>query len=119
MRSGRFAAAATIARTGILGGIIVAALLYPLAAAGGLGVKNTAQHATGDLKELTIAPLSQVSRLYAADGKTLITQFYEEYRLPVPIEAVSPHVQQAILAAEDSRFYEHNGVDVRGIARAF
>ena len=54
-----------------------------------------------------------------ADGKTLITQFYEEYRIPVSIEAVSPHMQHAIIAAEDARFFDHNGVDMRGIARAF
>jgi membrane peptidoglycan carboxypeptidase len=110
---------ATLARTGTMAGLVVAALVFPLAAIGGLNVKNGASEIAGDLSDLKIAPLSQVSKLYASDGKTLITQFYEEYRIPVPIEAVSPHMQHAIIAAEDARFFEHNGVDMRGIARAF
>jgi membrane peptidoglycan carboxypeptidase len=110
---------ATLVRTGILAGVVVAALLYPLAAVGGLGLKKGAVELGSDLDRLKIAPLSQVSRVYAADGTTLITQFYEEYRIPVPIETVSPHMQHAIVAAEDTRFFEHNGVDARGIARAF
>ena len=32
---------------------------------------------------------------------------------------MSPYITQAIVAAEDTRFYEHNGVDVKGVARAF
>jgi membrane peptidoglycan carboxypeptidase len=108
-----------LVRTGILAGVVVAVLLYPLVAIGGLSIKKGAVELGGDLDRIKIAPLSQVSRVYAADGATLITQFYEEYRIPVDIEAVSPHMQHAIIAAEDTRFFEHNGVDARGIARAF
>lgn len=110
---------ATLVRTGVIAGVVVAALLYPLAALGGLGIRTGAAELAGDLGRLRTAPLSQVSRVYAADGTTLITQFYEEYRIPVGLETVSPHMQQAIIAAEDVRFFEHNGVDARGIARAF
>ncbi len=110
---------ATLARTGIIAGLVVAALIYPIAAIAGLSVKRGASEIRGDVNQLKISPLSQVSKIYAADGKTLITQFYEEYRIPVSIEAISPHMQHAIVAAEDTRFFEHNGVDMRGIARAF
>src|SRR6266508_3940966 len=120
MPSFRFVTAlATLARTGIIAGVALAALLYPLVAMGGFGVKAGAKQITGELESLKVAPLSQVSKVYASDGKTLITQFYEEYRIPVPMESISPHVANAIVASEDSRFYEHNGVDMRGIARAF
>jgi membrane peptidoglycan carboxypeptidase len=110
---------ATLARTGIFVGLVVAALIYPIAAIAGLSVKRGAEEIGGDVNKLKIAPMSQVSKIYAADGQTLITQFYEEYRLPVAIDAISPQMQHAIVAAEDTRFYEHNGVDMRGIARAF
>lgn len=110
---------ATLARTGIAAGIALAALLFPLAAVGGLGTKRGAETIGGDLEALRIAPLSQVSKIYAADGTTLITQFYEEYRIPVSINVVSTHIRDAIVAAEDGRFFQHNGVDMRGIARAF
>jgi membrane peptidoglycan carboxypeptidase len=110
---------ATLARTGIIAGLVVAALIYPIAAIAGLEIKRGATAIGGDVNQLKISPLSQVSKIYAADGKTLITQFYEEYRIPVAIKAISPHMQHAIVAAEDARFFEHNGVDMRGIARAF
>jgi membrane peptidoglycan carboxypeptidase len=110
---------AALVRTGIIAGVVLAALLYPLVAVGGLGIKRGAERVSGSLEQLRIAPLSQVSKIYAGDGHTLITQFYEEYRVPTTIDAMSPHVQHAVVAAEDARFYEHDGVDVRGIARAF
>jgi len=40
-------------------------------------------------------------------------------RHQVPLDAISPHLQQAVLAAEDSRFYSHFGIDVRAMVRAF
>lgn len=110
---------ATLARTGIIAGLVVAALIYPIAAIAGLSIKRGATEIGSDANQLKISPLSQVSKIYAADGKTLITQFYEEYRIPVSIEAISANMQHAIIAAEDTRFFEHNGVDMRGIARAF
>lgn len=41
-----------------------------------------------------------------------------EKRFWVPIDRIPPFLQKAVVAVEDSRFYEHNGIDVRGIARA-
>ncbi|HEY7176829.1 MAG TPA: transglycosylase domain-containing protein, partial [Micromonosporaceae bacterium] len=69
--------------------------------------------------DLVIPPLAQTTYVYASDGKTLLTEFYDENRTAVPITEVSPYVQQAIVAAEDGRFFDHHGVDVRGVARAF
>src|SRR3954452_3988646 len=70
-------------------------------------------------EELTEVPTAQTSYVYARDGKTLLTSFYEEYRKPVKIEEMSPYITEAIVASEDSRFYEHHGVDAKGVARAF
>jgi membrane peptidoglycan carboxypeptidase len=53
----------------------------------------------------------------AADGTTLAT-FYYENRQSVDLSDVSPIMRQAIVAIEDARFYEHHGVDPKGIARA-
>ncbi|HEX5542830.1 MAG TPA: transglycosylase domain-containing protein [Micromonospora sp.] len=79
----------------------------------GIGMIDDVPH---DLR--TAAP-AQTTYLYASDGKTLLTSFYEEHRKYVTLSEISPYVQQAIVAAEDSRFYIHNGVDPKGIARAF
>lgn len=56
-------------------------------------------------------------RVYTADGH-LLGEFGEERRSVVRIDAVPPVLKQAILAAEDERFYEHPGIDVIGIMRA-
>jgi membrane peptidoglycan carboxypeptidase len=69
----------------------------------------------GDLK---IPATAQTSYLYANDGKTLLTTFYDENRRDVPLAGVAPVMQQAIVAAEDIRFYQHGGVDLRSAVRA-
>ena len=56
--------------------------------------------------------------VYASDG-TLIGEFFDERRYPVSIHAVPDHVKRAFLAAEDSDFHTHQGVDFAAIARAF
>ncbi|HZV62340.1 MAG TPA: penicillin-binding protein 1A [Methylophilaceae bacterium] len=56
-------------------------------------------------------------RVYSADGQ-LIGEFGEERRALVEIENVPDKLKQAILAAEDERFYSHGGVDTLGILRA-
>jgi penicillin-binding protein 1A len=56
-------------------------------------------------------------RVYSADGK-LIAEFGEERRALVRIGDVPQPMSQAILAAEDERFYQHSGVDYVGVARA-
>ncbi|MDT3672276.1 MAG: penicillin-binding protein 1A [Aromatoleum sp.] len=56
-------------------------------------------------------------RVYTADGH-LLGEFGEERRAVVRIDEVPVELKQAILAAEDERFYEHPGIDVIGIGRA-
>jgi penicillin-binding protein 1A len=61
---------------------------------------------------------AETSSVYAADGTLLTTLHAEQDRRPIAL-ADMPHVLvQAVIAAEDRRFYEHKGVDLRGIARA-
>jgi penicillin-binding protein 1A len=56
-------------------------------------------------------------RIYSAEG-TLLSEFGEERRALVQISEVPEIMKQAILAAEDDRFYEHGGVDYMGVLRA-
>jgi penicillin-binding protein 1A len=56
-------------------------------------------------------------RIWSADG-VLLGEFGEERREYVKIEDVPPALKQAILAAEDDRFYQHRGVDYAGLTRA-
>ena len=59
----------------------------------------------------------QTSKLYARDS-TLVWEFGDERRTLVSIESLPAYVPQAFIASEDRRFYSHNGLDWRGIARA-
>ena len=56
-------------------------------------------------------------RIYTADG-ALLGEFGEEHRDFVPIQDIPQVLKDALLSIEDSRFYEHGGVDYRGVTRA-
>src|SRR5438132_4683153 len=56
-------------------------------------------------------------RVFSSEG-TLLGEFGEERRAFIAIEKVPKQMQDAILAAEDERFYQHGGVDYVGVARA-
>ena len=58
------------------------------------------------------------TRVFAEDG-TLVGEFYVEKRYLTPIERIPKVVRQAFVAAEDADFYEHHGIDLTSIARAF
>ncbi len=56
-------------------------------------------------------------RVFSQDGE-LISQFGEKRRIPLKINEIPPLLIQAVLATEDSRFYEHPGIDLIGVFRA-
>jgi penicillin-binding protein 1A len=57
--------------------------------------------------------------VYASDGHTILTILRgSQARIIVPSAAISPWMKHAIVAVEDKRFYEHRGVDIRGMGRA-
>jgi penicillin-binding protein 1A len=61
---------------------------------------------------------SLISRVFA-DDQRLLGQFYIEKRILVPLNRMPKELFQAVIATEDSRFYEHGGLDFLGILRAF
>ncbi len=70
-----------------------------------------------DVSTLTYYEPSLTTRIFASDG-TLIGTLYRENRTWTHLDQVSPHLLEAVLAIEDSRFYEHRGVDPKGVLRA-
>nr|WP_249419683.1 transglycosylase domain-containing protein [Rhabdothermincola salaria] len=58
------------------------------------------------------------SQVFAMDGTPIATLHGEENRSPVPLDRVPEPVLESILAVEDAEFFEHNGINVRSIARA-
>ncbi len=89
--------------------------------AGGLAAAGLFLHIARQLPQissLTDYRPATVSVVYADDGEK-IAEFYEERRIVLPLEAMPTMLVEAFLAAEDSRFYEHGGIDLISILRAF
>jgi len=64
-------------------------------------------------------PFIQSTKIYDRTGKVLLYDIYgEEKREIVPFDKISDNLKKSILASEDSRFYQHGGIDFKGIARA-
>ena len=116
MAAGKFV---PLVRAGLIAGLVVAGLAYPLTALAGIGVKAGSEALQGMPESLIEVPNAQTTYVYARDGRTLMTMFYEEHRKPTRLADMSPYITQAIVASEDTRFYEHHGVDPKGVARAF
>ncbi|MFC8191732.1 penicillin-binding protein [Cellulomonas sp. NPDC057328] len=101
----------------VIGGVLAAGMLLPAVAAAN-GATDMSVTAFEELpSELDPQPLPEKSEILAADG-TLLATFYQQNRVVVPLAAIAPIMQQAVVAVEDRRFYEHSGVDVASMARA-
>ncbi|MGN9805086.1 transglycosylase domain-containing protein [Micromonospora sp. L32] len=108
----------TVLLAGLLAGLVLAVAALP----GNLLAGSVTKAALGAYDELPAAlrtpATPQRSYLYANDGTTLLTTFYDVNRTDVPLAEIAPVMRQAIVAAEDRRFYSHGGADLRGLARA-
>lgn len=63
--------------------------------------------------------LAQSTKIYDKTGEVLLYEIYgEEKRTWVPLEKISDHLKQAVIAVEDSNFYNHFGIDIKGIIRS-
>ncbi|WP_433825902.1 transglycosylase domain-containing protein [Actinoplanes sp. CA-015351] len=103
---------------GLITGLVVAAAVFPFAAMSGLTLRAGEEAFASLPSELKAFKSPQISRVYAADNKTQLTQFYDEFRSDVPLKGMSKFVRDAMVAAEDREFFTHNGVDLKGVARA-
>ena len=98
-------------------GLVGAGVVIPFVGASGGAAKSTAQGFNDLDAEFTANPLAEQSKIFSADDKLLATP-YDANRIVVPLDEISPWMRKAQLAIEDSRFYEHGGIDVRGTLRA-
>ena len=97
---------------------LITFLILALAGAVGLGVLYyTVSSKVPDVQALRNVELQEPLYIYASDGR-LMGLYGEIRRYPVQIDQVPARVKQAFIAAEDSKFYEHTGIDPTGIARA-
>ena len=98
-------------------GVVTAGMLVPVAGPTALVAKSVPSvfnELPGDLQTVTPAEESQL--LDSSGG--VIAHFYDKQRIVVPSANIADVMKKAIVAIEDKRFYEHNGVDATGIVRA-
>ncbi|MDT0277400.1 transglycosylase domain-containing protein, partial [Blastococcus goldschmidtiae] len=101
----------------VTAGALTAGLAWPLVSGAAMATRTTAdvfRPAGDDLLDRT--PPGN-TRILAADG-SLIAELFRRNRTVVPSEAIAPVMKDALVAIEDARFYEHAGVDGKGLARA-
>lgn len=61
---------------------------------------------------------SETSYIYDINGKLLASLHGEANREVMPLDRISPHIKRAVLASEDSHFYDHHGINPSGVGRA-
>jgi membrane peptidoglycan carboxypeptidase len=108
---------AKLAATIVVAGALLAGLLLPWVGGTGLVARNSASLLDALPVELTDATPAGNTQVLAADG-SLITYFYDHNRIPVQPDQIADVMKQALVDIEDSRFYDHNGLDIQGTLRA-
>ncbi|MEV4756145.1 transglycosylase domain-containing protein [Micromonospora sp. NPDC049559] len=117
-RGGRTTKSLLLLLSGVLAGVGVAAAAFPAAAVTGLVAKTGAERFERLPSDLTISRAPQASQVFAADGTTLLANFFDENRQDIPLAQMGPLMPKAMIAAEDHEFYHHKGVDIKGSVRA-
>src|SRR3954454_23322466 len=100
-----------------LSGVVLAGIALPAAGALGLAAKGTVDGFDEIPANLKRPPLSQRTTILDNQGGQIAT-VYSRDRTVVDLKDMSPYIQKAIVAIEDSRFYEHGAVDLKGVLRA-
>ena len=93
-------------------------IILPMIFGVGLGYGLVNYLEIPDVKQLESYRPKSSTRLYADDG-TLFAELYVEKRIPIPLTEMPGHLRLAFVAIEDVRFYNHFGVNMRSIGRAF
>jgi membrane peptidoglycan carboxypeptidase len=107
-----------IAALSLAAGLLAAGLGLPVVGMAGVAVRDAAE-TFNDLKVPELAKLPSRSEILNSRGG-LIAYYYPNhiYRVPVSYQAIAPSMRDAIIAIEDSRFYQHGALDIHGTARA-
>ena len=100
-----------------LAGLVSALAVLPVVGTAGLVTRNTVRGFNDLPSDLTQVALPMQNTVTDVHGVTIAT-LYTQNRIAVPLDNISPLMQQAAIAIEDQRFLQHSGIDVRGTLRA-
>src|SRR4051794_25621114 len=101
----------------VLAGAVMAGIALPAAGALGLAAKGSVQGFDEIPANLKSPQLSQRTTILDGAGNK-IASVYSRDRTVVELKDISPYMQKAIVAIEDSRFYQHGAIDLKGVLRA-
>ncbi|WP_460068093.1 transglycosylase domain-containing protein [Streptomyces sp. YKOK-I1] len=101
----------------VLSGAVLAGIALPAFGALGLAAKGSVESFDELPANLKTPPLSQRTTILDAEGGQIAT-VYSRDRTVVDLKNISPYMQKAIVAIEDSRFYQHGAIDLKGVLRA-
>jgi membrane peptidoglycan carboxypeptidase len=99
-------------------GLLLAGLALPAAFVTGSATRGGVDFFNSLPADLAEPPLPEQTTVLDSKGAP-IAHFYDEHRISVPLSRIAMVMRQAIVAIEDSRFYQHGGVDAKGLLRAF
>jgi 1A family penicillin-binding protein len=110
--------AGLVAGVVLLAALVLAALAIPGAAVLGRSTGHLARRFASGIGTVRLPAIARRSVVLATDGRQIATLAGEENRMVVPLSRVPVITQEAVLAIEDAKFYEHHGVDVQSLLRA-
>lgn len=94
----------------LLGSLILVLVFFLLSVQAGLFGPLPPGHELQEIRN------QEATQILASDG-SVIGSLYHQNRVAIPLNEVSPHFRNALLATEDIRFYQHNGIDYRALVR--
>lgn len=101
----------------VTAGLVIALCIAPIAGIGGMAIARTDETMQSNLSDMSGGEVPGVTTITDAAGNPM-AWIYHQRRYEVSSEEISEHVKNALVATEDRRFYEHEGVDMQGFARA-
>ena len=108
---------ANMTAAAVIAGLAGALALSPVAGISGAAIVRTNETMQSNLADLTDGTTPGVTTINDAAGQP-IAWLYNQRRYAVENDQISQHMKAAIVSIEDHRFYEHDGVDIQGTARA-
>jgi membrane peptidoglycan carboxypeptidase len=101
----------------LLAGVLLAGMLFPVVGALGVASNRASDTIDSAQAEMVEVPPALITTITDNGGKPIAT-LYDQYRIPVAADQISPIMKAALISIEDRRFYEHHGVDWKGTFRA-
>jgi membrane peptidoglycan carboxypeptidase len=101
----------------LLAGVLLAGMLFPVVGALGVASNRASDTIDSVSADLVATDPPLITTITDSQGNP-IAYLYDQYRVPVTPEQISPTMKAALISVEDRRFYEHHGVDWKGTVRA-